>query len=209
MAMFGLSGDETMRLIYLMALLAFVAGGISFRRGGFTGAWRNLAVWVAIFLALVAVYAWREPVLRFAAPVLDELNPSRRIAVVETDGAQELVVRRGDDGHFHLDAAINEAPVRFLVDTGATSTALTADDAERAGIDVGALRFDRLVQTANGQTMFARAVVGSLDIGPYRLADIPVAVIPENLGGTSLLGMNVINRFAGWRVEGDRMILTP
>jgi aspartyl protease family protein len=207
--MFGLTDDETMRLLYLMALLAFVAGGLSFRRGGFTGAWRNLAIWVAIFLALVAVYAWREPVLRFAAPVLDELSPSRRVAIVQNDGAQELVVRRGDDGHFHLDAELNGASIRFLVDTGATFTALTAADAGRAGIDVGALRFDRLVQTANGQAMFARAEIGNLVIGPYEIAEVPVAVMPDSSGGTSLLGMNVINSFAGWRVEGDRLILTP
>ena len=207
--MFGLSDDDTMRLLYLMALLAFVAGGLSFRRGGFTGAWRNLAIWVAIFLALVAIYAWREPVLRFAAPVLDELSPSRRVAVVQNDGAQELVVRRGDDGHFHLDAELNGVSIHFLVDTGATLTALTAADAGRAGIDVGALRFDRLVQTANGQAMFARAEIGNLAIGPYEIAQVPVAVMPDSSGGTSLLGMNVINSFAGWRVEGDRMILTP
>jgi aspartyl protease family protein len=207
--MFGLNDDETMRLVYLMALLAFVAGGLSFSRGGFAGAWRNIAIWVAILLALVAVYAWREPVLRFAAPVIDELSPSRRVSVVGDEGAQELVIRRGEDGHFHLDAELNGTSVRFLVDTGATSTALTASDAERAGIDVDSLRFDRLVQTANGQALFARAVAGSLAIGPYEIADVPVAIMPDAVGGTSLLGMNVINRFGGWRVEGDRLILTP
>ena len=207
--MFGLDSDETLRLVYLMALLAFVAGGLSFRRGGFAGAWRNLAIWGALLLALVTLYAWREPVLRFAAPVFDELSPSRRVTVVGKEGAQELVVRRGSAGHFWLDAEVNGADVRFLVDTGATATALTASDAERAGIDVAALRFNRLVETANGQALFARAVAGSLAIGPYRLADVPVAVMPPEVGGSSLLGMNVINRFSGWRIEGDRLVLTP
>lgn len=206
--MFGLNSDETLRLVYLMALLAFVAGGLSFRRGGFAGAWRNLAIWGAILLSLVTLYAWREPVLRFAAPVIDELSPSRRVTIVGGENARELVIRRGSAGHFWLDAEVNGASVRFLVDTGATSTALTAGDAERAGIDVGALRFDRLVETANGQALFARAVAQSLAIGPYRLTEMPVAVMPPAAGGTSLLGMNVINRFAGWRIEGDRLVLT-
>lgn len=205
--MFGLNSDETLRLVYLMALLAFVAGGLSFRRGGFAGAWRNLAIWGAILLSLVTLYAWREPVLRFAAPVIDELSPSRRVTIVGGENARELVIRRGSAGHFWLDAEVNGASVRFLVDTGATSTALTAGDAERAGIDVGALRFDRLVETANGQALFARAVAQSLAIGPYRLTEMPVAVMPPAAGGTSLLGMNVINRFAGWRIEGDRLVL--
>jgi predicted aspartyl protease len=33
--------------------------------------------------------------------------------------------------------------------------------------------------------------------------------MPETALDVNLLGMNTIERFAGWRIEGDRMILTP
>ena len=207
--MFGLDNDQLMRLLYLVALLAFVLGGIGFRRGERGTALRSLSVWVLIVLGLVTAYAYRAPLLSFAEPVLRELDPSRAVQVVDGEGGSELVVRRGSDGHFSVDAAANGSEVRFLVDTGATLTVLTAPDALEAGIDISALAFDRPVQTANGIAFYARATLDSLELGPYRLTGVPVGIMPGEALSTSLLGMNVIDRFATWRIEGDRMVLVP
>ena len=54
-------------------------------------------------LGLVAVYAYRAPLMRFAAPVMLELDPSRVIEITDPDGGSELIVARGRDGHFHID----------------------------------------------------------------------------------------------------------
>ena len=208
--MFGLNDDQWMRLVYLVALLAFVivfglAGG---RRLGRLHV-RDLAIWALIVLALVTVYAYRAPLLRFAEPVLAELNPSRAVAVTTEGGASELLIRRGPDGHFRVDADANGVAIRFLVDTGASSTVLTLADAERSGIEIAGLEFDRPVQTANGLAFYARASLRTLEIGPYRLTGLTVGVMPEDSLNTSLLGMNTINRFGSWRIEGDRMVLVP
>lgn len=207
--MFGLDTDQTMRLLFLVLLLTFVVGSLGLRRGGWSAGFRNLLIWAAIAIALVAVYAYRAPLQRFAAPVLQELDPSRVVEVTDAGGGRELIVARGPDGHFRLDAEINGEPVRFLVDTGASSTVLTLRDAERSGIDTVGLAFDRPVETANGIAFFARARAGTMDIGPFRLNDMPVAIMPAEALNTSLLGMNTINRFAGWRIDGDRMVLVP
>lgn len=207
--MLGLNNDQLMRLLYLLALLAFVLGGLGYRRGERGTGLRHLAIWVLIALALVAVYAYRGPLLRFAGPVLAELDPSRVVEVTTSDGAQELVIRRGPDGQFHVNADVNDVAVRFLIDTGASSTVLTAADAERAGIETAALDFNRPVQTANGTAFYARATLGSLEIGPFRLSAVPVGVMPSSALDISLLGMSTINRFAGWRIDGDQMVLVP
>jgi aspartyl protease family protein len=218
--MFGLGDDQSLRLLYLVLLLVFLVGtgwgwsrgrgnAPSARFGGSGFNLRHLAVWALIALALVTVYAYRAPLQRFAAPVLRELDPSRVVQVTNADGTAELAVARGADGHFHIDAEANGTPVSFLVDTGASTTVLTLGDAERVGIDVASLAFDRPVQTANGIAMFARADLESLTIGPYRLSGVSVGIMPEGALETSLLGMSTINRFAGWRVDGDRMVLTP
>jgi aspartyl protease family protein len=207
--MIPLGDDQQMRLLYLVALLAFVLAGFAWRGGAWSANFRHFAIWGAIALALVGVYAYREPLLWFAGPVVQELMPSRVVEVTTPDGASELVVSRGPDGHFHLDADANGTPIRFLVDTGASDTVLTVTDAERSGIDTSTLRFNRPVQTANGMAFDARARLESLEIGPYRLNDVSIGVMPDEALGGSLLGMSTINRFAGWRVEGDRMILTP
>jgi aspartyl protease family protein len=207
--MFGLGDDQSLRLLYLVLLLVFLVGTAGFGWGRARTNVRHLAIWLLVGLALVTAYAYRVPLQRFAAPVLQELDPSRVVEVTAADGTAELAVARGADGHFHIDAEANGAPVSFLVDTGASTTVLTVADAERAGIDIASLRFDRPVQTANGIAFFARADLGSLEIGPYRLSAVPVGVMPEGSLETSLLGMSTINRFAGWRVDGDRMVLTP
>lgn len=207
--MFGLDNDQLARLIFLVALLAFLLSGIGFRRGAPGGGVRHLGVWALIILGLVTIYAYRAPLLRFAAPVLQELDPSRVIEVTSSDGGQELVIRRGPDGHFHLIGNVNDTPIRFLVDTGASSTVLTFADAERSGIDIGALEFNRPVQTANGMAFYARAGLRSLEIGPFRLSALPVGVMPADTLNISLLGMSTINRFGSWRIEGDRMVLVP
>jgi aspartyl protease family protein len=206
--MFGLDDDQLLNLLYLVTLLALIIAFAGWRRNIGAGL-RHLAIWALIALGLVALYAYRAPLQRFAAPVLHELDPSRVVEVVDADGATELVIRRGPDGHFHLDADANGVPVRFLVDTGATSTVLTIADAERSGIDTLALEFDRPVRTANGVAFYARAVLDSLEIGPFRLSDVAVGVMPEDTLDTSLLGMSTIDRFAGWRIAGDEMVLVP
>jgi aspartyl protease family protein len=210
--MFGLDEDRTMSLVYLVALLALllVFGGFR-RRSRRRRASRmgHLFIWALIAVALAIAYAYRAPLSRFAAPVLQELDPSRVVEVTNPDGETELVIARRSDGHFHLDADVNGAPVRFLVDTGASGTVLTVADATRSGIDTDALAFNRPVQTANGTAYYARATLGSLEIGPWRLSDVPVGVMRDEALGVSLLGMSTIDRFASWRIEGDRMVLVP
>ena len=76
--MFGLNEDQLLRLVYLVALLAFVGGWFVFRRGVRRIAFQQLAIWALIMLALVGVYAYRAPLLRLAAPILDELEPEPR-----------------------------------------------------------------------------------------------------------------------------------
>ncbi len=207
--MFGLTGDQSARLVYLSLLLVILVGSIGLGRTRGAAKFRHLGFWVLAAVALVVVYAYREPVLEFAAPVLRDLAPSRVTEVTNPSGARELLIARADDGHFHIDAKANDVAVRFLVDTGATDTVLTMADARRAGIDVDALAFNRPVQTANGTAFYAAAFLKSLSIGPYSFTSVPVGVMPQQAMDTSLLGMNTINRFSGWRVEGEKMVLVP
>lgn len=207
--MFGLNENDSGQLVYLSLLLVLLVASFGFGRGRGTGMFRQLGVWLLIGVALVALYAYRGPLMRFAAPVVQELAPSRVMEVTSPSGAKQLVITRADDGHFYLDAQANGADVRFLVDTGATTTALTLDDARRVGIAVDSLGFNRPVQTANGIAYYASAMLDSLEIGPYHIATVPVAIMPAGSMDTSLLGMSTIDRFSSWHVEGDKMVLAP
>jgi aspartyl protease family protein len=207
--MLGLDDNDSVRFVYLGVLLVLLLGSIAFGRNRGGMSFRHLGVWLLVAVALVALYAYRAPVLRLAAPVIQELAPSRVMEVTGAEGARELVVTRAGDGHFHLDGEANGASVRFLVDTGASTTALTFEDAAKSGVNVDTLAFNRPVQTANGTAFYAGVTLDSLAIGPYRLTSVPVAVMPNGAMDTSLLGMSTIDRFSSWRIEGDKMVLVP
>ncbi|RZI97563.1 MAG: TIGR02281 family clan AA aspartic protease, partial [Haliea sp.] len=68
-----------------------------------------------------------------------------------TARGNRIVLTAGSGGHFMTPGQINGRAVQFMVDTGATSIAMSAADAERAGI---AYRNGQPVRigTANGES---------------------------------------------------------
>ena len=207
-ALFGLNDEGFARLVYLAGLMILVGGGLTAYRHRLPQALKHAAIWVLIFAVMVTIYAYRGPLLRLAGPVLAELNPDRAVIVIDPGGVQTLSVARSSDGHFNIAANVDGTDIRFLIDTGATGTVLAERDAVRAGIAVEALAFNRPVQTANGLAFEARTRVGRLEIGPFALTNVGVGVLRDDQLQTSLLGMNVLSRFASLKVEGDRLILT-
>ncbi len=208
-ALFGLTDENLAGLVYLAGLLILVGGGLRVYRNRLPQALRQAAIWIIIFLVMVTIYAYRGPLLRFAGPVLSELNPDRAVVVTDPDGNRTLTVARSSNGHFYVKASVEGTPIRFLIDTGATGTVLSERDAVRVGIAVDTLTFNRPVQTANGLVFEARTRIGRLEIGPFALRNVSVGVLRDSQLNTSLLGMNVLSRFASFQVEGDRLILTP
>ena len=112
------------------------------------------------------------------------------------------------DGHFWINAQVNGEPRRFLVDTGATLTAISANTAMLAGIEPGPMDRALILQTANGAVTAQTAVIGELRFGNIVARDLD-AVITPGMGETNVIGMNLLSRLAGWRVEGRTLILTP
>jgi aspartyl protease family protein len=101
---------------------------------------------------------------------------------------------------------INGKPVRFMVDSGATMTAINAITARDAGIEADG--YPIILSTANGRVAAKRANVQSLVVGPHRIENHPV-VVSESFGDINLLGMNFLNSMQSWRVEANIMIIIP
>ena len=112
------------------------------------------------------------------------------------------------DGHFWINAQVNGEPRRFLVDTGATLTAISSNTAVSAGIEPGPMDRSLILQTANGAVAAQTAVIDELRFGNIVARDLD-AVITPGMGETNVIGMNLLSRLAGWRVEGRTLILTP
>lgn len=145
---------------------------------------------------------------------VSRLDPRFELAVPEL-GLPEQVVEGGEtrvelarDGHFWLQAEVNGYPARFLVDTGATLTAVSADTAEAAGLQPRAGSLPIRMQTANGAISAEMTSIEELRFGNVAARGID-AIIAPGLGSTNIIGMNLLSRLASWRVEGDTMILVP
>ena len=145
---------------------------------------------------------------------LSRMDPRFEFAVPEI-GLPEQVVEGGEtrvplarDGHFWLRAEINGHPARFLVDTGATLTAISAETASASGLEPRDAGLPVRMQTANGTVAAELTTIDELRFGNVAARGLD-AVIAPNLGPTNVLGMNFLSRLASWRVEGNTMILVP
>lgn len=145
-----------------------------------------------------------------------DANPARANPALVTDRARGFVriggsdagdtLWREDDGLFYVSARINGAIIRLIVDTGASFTVLSAEDARRVGFDPGQITFAESADTAAGATPMARIVLANLEIGRNVAAGVPAMVASGPLR-TSLLGQNVLTRLGSVTIEGDRMTL--
>jgi len=96
-------------------------------------------------------------------------------------------------GHFLSECKINGAPLRFLLDTGATSVALNSGDAKFAKIDYK--RGEPVqVSTANGVVTAYRITIASLQIGGITLNQVQGSVLEGGSPSVVLLGMSALNR---------------
>ncbi len=140
---------------------------------------------VALFLA-VQFWQAQEARTRFTATA---------------DGVIEI--RRGPDGHYHWPGRVNGVDVEFLVDTGATGTALPLALAERAG-----LRGEgRVTSSTAGGTVHGTLARADIELdGGVRAERLRVAVLPDL--AAPLLGMDALSQLHFSQSDGV-LRLTP
>jgi aspartyl protease family protein len=120
--------------------------------------------------------------------------------------AQSATLVADTAGHFAADGKVNGQPIRFMVDTGATVTAIPAADARRLGIDVAQGQIV-LLRTANGTARGRQVNLDVVSVGGVTLYGVE-AVVMEGDGLTMpLLGMSFLNRMDMKR-EGSVLTLT-
>ena len=109
------------------------------------------------------------------------------------DKSNWYVVPRAADNHYYVPGSINGHPVVFMLDTGATVTAIGARIARNAGIRAGE---SGQTMTANGIGAYAKSEGNYLQVGAFTLSDVPVGVVLNQASADMvLLGMDVLKRF--------------
>jgi aspartyl protease family protein len=145
---------------------------------------------------------------------LSRMDPRFEMAVPELGLPKQVVEGRetrvplAPDGHFWLRATVNGVPANFLVDTGATLTAVSSTAADRMGLSPRDAGIPIRMQTANGAVAAQLTTIDELRFGNVVAHGIN-AIIAPGLGPTNVIGMNLLSRLASWRVEGQTMIIVP
>jgi aspartyl protease family protein len=191
-----MTGDQTASMLYLVLLGCVLAGYLFLsHRQRVSDALRQAGLWALIFLGVIAVYGlWTD----ISGSVLP------RQSVFAEEGRIEVPL--GPDGHYHMTLEVNGTPVRFIVDTGASDMVLSAQDAERVGIDRDNLAFTGVARTANGTVSTAQVWLDEVSLGPITDTGVPALVNGGEMSG-SLLGMGYLNRFEEVRFGGGQMTL--
>ncbi len=206
----GLDTTELALVVAGVATAIFVGAPLAGQyRGRMAAAARDLLVWGAILLALVAAYGFRDQFQMVASRVVEELAPAGTDLGVatETQGEQAVRLRKRSDGHFVARAVVEGTQITMLIDTGASSVVLKSTDAERAGIDTGSLSYVVPVQTANGTTFAARARLKSVAVGTIGYENVEALIAQAGALDESLLGMSFLSRLGSYEFSGDYLTL--
>lgn len=116
--------------------------------------------------------------------------PNQNIeTIVGSAGHKEVHLKIGRDHAYHFNGLINDRPVTFMIDTGATSVSIPAKLATNMNLKKG---MTVRIQTAAGMIYGYLTKLDSLTIGKITLHDIEAVISPYSTSKTVLLGMSAL-----------------
>ena len=116
-----------------------------------------------------------------------------------------LTLKREWDGHFYADTQINGTSIRMLVDTGATTIALSREDARRAGLGISIGMPNVVGSGASGDVKGEYVTLERVSLGGETAQGVSAIVLDG--GQKSLLGQSFLSKFASVEIKGDTMVL--
>ena len=193
-----MTNDLMLGGVYLLMALMLVLGSLMTRREPAARLITMSLAWVAIFSAGFVLLTFRDN-LGWVAQRL-------RAEAVGTpvEQGQETRIPMAIDGHFWVDAKLNGHDVKFLIDSGATTTTIDRNTANAAGVSVSQQK-DLYVRTGNGVVRVASGRAEQLNIGGITRHNVALEIADND--DLNVLGMNYLSSLSRWGVEGRWLIL--
>ena len=195
-----MSNDTMLGGLYLLMAAMLVLGALITRREPIAKLITMALAWVAIFAAGFVLFTFRDN-LGWVA----ERLKAEAVGTPVQQGS-ETRIPMAIDGHFWVNAKLNGHDVKFLVDSGATTTTIDRGTAKAAGITMSARR-DLFVRTGNGVIRVASGRADELTIGTITRRNVALEIADND--DLNVLGMNYLSSLSRWGVEGRWLILVP
>jgi aspartyl protease family protein len=193
-----MTNDRMLGGVYLLMAAMLVIGALISRREPAAKLLTMALAWVAIFAGGFILFTFRDN-LGWVAQRLK----AEAVGTPVTEG-KETRIPMAIDGHFWVDARLNGHSVKFLVDSGATTTTVDRNTARRAEIEISPHR-DQYVRTGNGVIRVASAQADELTIGGITRRDVALEIADND--DLNVLGMNYLSSLSRWGVEGRWLVL--
>ena len=152
-------------------------------------------MWIFIF-ALLAVF--------FSDQLNKQNNPNQSIITTATsDGIKSLVLQRNRQGHYIANGSINNTPVVFMLDTGATDVSIPEKISRKLNLKHGP---SAIYQTANGPVKVTMTRLQKISIGEISLNNVRATINPGFHGDEILLGMSFLKHLE-FSQRGNKLTL--
>ena len=141
------------------------------------------------------------PVSALPAPMVNKPK-----VVAAPSAPLDIVLTRSQNGHFFADLDVNGQTIHFLVDTGTSSIALSADDARKLGFSWTEQDLKPVGRGVSGPVNGKFVKLHHMRLGGKEAWDMEAAIIPEGLE-VSLLGQTFLSQIGSVKITNDEMIL--
>lgn len=132
-----------------------------------------------------------------------ERNPNRVPTSARDATSVSVTLKQNRQGHYYVNGSINDRPVEFVVDTGATDVAVPAPLARELQLERGA---PVQLQTANGVVNGFATRLARVRIGAIEQTQVRAHINPSMNGDEVLLGMSFLRRLE-FTQRGDTLVL--
>ena len=111
------------------------------------------------------------------------------------------------DGVYRTVAQVNNMSIGALIDTATPYVLLQFEEAERLGLDPGALTFSERLPVSDRKVTAARLMLVSVRIDDVELFGVEGAVAEQGALEANLIGLSFLSRLETFGLSGDRLLL--
>jgi len=169
---------------------------------------RSILSFAAVALVAGMIVPRYAAQLNGAAPASNNLMAAHQTVDDQASRTSDsVVVPRDGRGHFSTEGRIDGRRLNFLIDTGASVIALTAEDAASLGLHPSNSEYRVTLKTANGVVRAAPTTLGMVEIGGIMVRDVVAVIMPDGALSENLLGMSFLTRLRHFEYSEGKMVL--